>query len=153
MSEKTIWELLEIAPASDKREIRAAYARQAKFHHPEEDPEGFAELNNAYQQALQYAKTRDGAEPGETGERPAQKSREDKAGGEARPCQRESGFLAQVKDSHGESSPRPAESLLARLEIKEQKKIKKSREQGALGKLAELLEKPEDRKDRDSWKG
>lgn len=152
MSEKTIWELLEIAPASDKREIRAAYVRQAKFHHPEEDPEGFAELNNAYQQALQYAKTRDGAEPGETGERPAQKSREDKAGGEARPCQRESGFLAQAKDSHGESSPRPAESLLARLEIKEQKKIKKSREQGALGKLAELLEKPEDRKDRDSWK-
>ncbi len=52
-----IWTLLGIAPSSDKKTIRSAYAAQSRLHHPEEEPEYFVELNQAYRQALSLAKT------------------------------------------------------------------------------------------------
>nr|WP_296438979.1 hypothetical protein [uncultured Acetatifactor sp.] len=52
-----IWTLLGIAPTSDKKTIRSAYAAQSRLHHPEEEPEYFVELNQAYRQALSLAKT------------------------------------------------------------------------------------------------
>lgn len=51
----TVWAILGIEPTQNKREIRKAYAEQSKLHHPEEEPEVFARLNQAYQEALRYA--------------------------------------------------------------------------------------------------
>ena len=36
------WNILGIEPTDKKREVRAAYAAQAKQYHMEEDPEQFA---------------------------------------------------------------------------------------------------------------
>ena len=50
-----IWEVLGIAPTGDKRAIRSAYSVLVKQCHPEEDPQGFKRLHEAYQAALAYA--------------------------------------------------------------------------------------------------
>lgn len=50
-----IWELLQIEPTTDQALIKKAYARQSKVFHPEEDPEGFLRLREAYSRALQWA--------------------------------------------------------------------------------------------------
>jgi len=55
MKDKSVWERLGIEPTQSKKEIRKAYAAQAKLHHLEEEPETFVELKDAYQKALQYA--------------------------------------------------------------------------------------------------
>ncbi len=52
MDSKQAWGILKIAPTTSKREIRKAYAAQAKQCHPEEQPEQFALLQEAYQIAL-----------------------------------------------------------------------------------------------------
>ncbi len=51
-----IWELLDIAPTTDKKAIRRAYAARSKVFHPEEKPEEFRQLYEAYQAALTYAR-------------------------------------------------------------------------------------------------
>lgn len=50
-----IWELLGIEPTRDKTEIRKAFAEKSKYFHPEESPEKFIELRNAYKRALLFA--------------------------------------------------------------------------------------------------
>lgn len=50
-----IWEILQIEATKDTREIKRAYARLSKEIHPEEKPEEFQKLYDAYQKALQYA--------------------------------------------------------------------------------------------------
>ena len=50
-----IWDILQIEATTDKREIKKAYARRAKEIHPEEKPEEFQMLYEAYQRALGYA--------------------------------------------------------------------------------------------------
>jgi|GEM_PF-2263159 len=51
------WDILEIAPTKDKQEIKRAYAKKTIIYHPEENPEEFKTLQNAYKNALAYAKT------------------------------------------------------------------------------------------------
>ena len=51
-----IWKTLGIEPAKDKKIIQQAYAEKIKLHHPEEDPEGFKSLQNAYRSAVAYTK-------------------------------------------------------------------------------------------------
>ena len=46
------FELLGVAPDAGEREIKQAYARLLKRHRPDEDPEGFQRVNEAYQVAL-----------------------------------------------------------------------------------------------------
>ncbi|MGL5436478.1 MAG: J domain-containing protein [Lachnospiraceae bacterium] len=50
-----IWSILEITSTTDKKTIKRAYARLLKLCHPEEKPEEFKRLYEAYQAALAYA--------------------------------------------------------------------------------------------------
>jgi hypothetical protein len=50
------WLELGIAPTADIEAIKKAFAAQSKQHHPEDDPEGFSRLRQAYRSALQLAK-------------------------------------------------------------------------------------------------
>lgn len=58
-----IWKILGIAPTVDKKAIKKAYAAQSRECHPEEKPEEFRQLYEAYQAALEYAK-RNSTKPG-----------------------------------------------------------------------------------------
>lgn len=53
-----IWEILGIPPTEDIAKIKSAYAKQAKLYHPEEHPEEFKTLQNAYKMAVKLAKSR-----------------------------------------------------------------------------------------------
>lgn len=52
-----IWEILGINPTKNIKEIKVAYAHQAKKWHPEEYPEEFQKLQRAYKMALQMAES------------------------------------------------------------------------------------------------
>lgn len=64
-----IWDILGIPPTSDKKEIKKAYARQSAACHPEEHPEEFERLYNAYKTALMIASDRPA--PVQSGPEPA----------------------------------------------------------------------------------
>ena len=49
------WTVLGLEPTEDISAIKRACAEKAKACHPEEDPEGFLKLRNAYRAALDYA--------------------------------------------------------------------------------------------------
>lgn len=53
-----MWSLLGIQPTEDAMLIKRAYMARLKFHHPEEDPEGFQKLRVAYDAALKEAKNK-----------------------------------------------------------------------------------------------
>lgn len=44
----TYWEILGIEPVDDLPSLKKAYAKKLKLHHPEEDPEGYQRLREAY---------------------------------------------------------------------------------------------------------
>ena len=50
-----IWSILGLEPTQDVSAIKRAYAQKTRDCHPEEDPEGFLRLREAYQAALDYA--------------------------------------------------------------------------------------------------
>ena len=52
---KGVWPILGIDRTKDRLEIKRAYSALAKKTHPEEDPEGFKKLHDAYKGALVYA--------------------------------------------------------------------------------------------------
>lgn len=51
-----MWHILEIAATNDVAIIKKAYARKLKIHHPEDDPQGYQNLREAYDRAIQEAK-------------------------------------------------------------------------------------------------
>lgn len=51
-------EALELEPDADERTIKRAYARLLRDNRPDEDPEGFQRLHEAYQTALQWQRYR-----------------------------------------------------------------------------------------------
>ena len=50
------FKILEIEPTDDKKKIKLAYSALLKKYHPEEYPEKFMEINEAYERALDYVK-------------------------------------------------------------------------------------------------
>jgi len=51
----SMWTILGLEPTRDVSAIKRSYAHKARTCHPEEDPEGFLQLREAYQAALNYA--------------------------------------------------------------------------------------------------
>ena len=49
------FKILEIEPTSDKKKIKVAYSKMLKKYHPEDFPEMFMKINEAYEKALGYA--------------------------------------------------------------------------------------------------
>ncbi|MFM7065367.1 MAG: hypothetical protein ACKO0U_00835 [Gammaproteobacteria bacterium] len=50
------WDRLQLEPTADTIAIRRAYARELRGVHPEEDPQGFQALREAYERALQESR-------------------------------------------------------------------------------------------------
>jgi tetratricopeptide (TPR) repeat protein len=63
-----IWGILGIGPTGDVTTIKKAYAQKLKIYHPEDDPQGFQQLREAYDSALKYAKKTARSETSEPGE-------------------------------------------------------------------------------------
>ena len=53
---ESIFEILGIEPTKDIRAIKKAYAAKVKSCHPEEEPELWKKLHDAYDEAIRYAK-------------------------------------------------------------------------------------------------
>lgn len=52
------WDILGIKPTDNLREIKRAYATKSREVHPEEHPEEFSKLHEAYEQATNFAKNK-----------------------------------------------------------------------------------------------
>ena len=52
---ENVFRILEIEPTNDKKEIKKAYAGLVKRYHPEEFPEEWKKIHDAYEQALKMA--------------------------------------------------------------------------------------------------
>ena len=52
MEKELIFHILEMDGLTDERAVKAAYRKKLKVTNPEDDPEGFRKLREAYEQAL-----------------------------------------------------------------------------------------------------
>ena len=50
------FKILKIEPTDDKKKIKVAYSKMLKKYHPEEFPEMFMKINEAYRVALEFEK-------------------------------------------------------------------------------------------------
>ncbi|WP_282178033.1 J domain-containing protein [Vibrio nereis] len=50
----SFWDILGIAQTDDEDSVKRAYRAKIKYHHPEDDPDGFKRLKQAYDQALAH---------------------------------------------------------------------------------------------------
>ncbi len=138
-----IWTFLGIAPTSDKKTIRSAYAAQSRLHHPEEEPEYFVELNQAYRQALSLARTAEADGSGEN--RIGRSGEEDRNSNNAE-------FTQLYTGTGNEKDKEESASLLERLADARQKAIQQSMETGALHDFITLFTNPKQAKAADTWK-
>ncbi|WP_455717083.1 DnaJ domain-containing protein, partial [Anaerosporobacter sp.] len=51
-----MWEILGIKATHDIKEIKRAYAKMLTIYHPEDNPEKFMVIQEAYEYAINYAK-------------------------------------------------------------------------------------------------
>ena len=50
------WNILNISPTTEKKQVKRAYAKLLKQHKPEQDPEGYQRLREAFDAAILYCK-------------------------------------------------------------------------------------------------
>ena len=55
MDKKMIWQVLGIEPTTDEETIKIAYRTELVKYNPEDDPEGFKRLREAFEEAVKYA--------------------------------------------------------------------------------------------------
>lgn len=55
MNTRSVFQILDIEPTDDKKVIKKAYANLVKKYHPEEQPEKWKEIHDAYETALKMA--------------------------------------------------------------------------------------------------
>lgn len=165
----TYWQLLGISPTGDKKEIRRAFAAQSRLHHPEEEPEYFVQLNQAYKEALREAAAMEKnagretdagesvlADTGRTVEvGGSEQDRPDRAvyigGSEQGRTVKETEENGSVPaDTNETAQARP--SLLERMLDAEQSSIQRSMQEGALHDLILLFENPKQAKQVDTWR-
>lgn len=96
------WNILGIPPQTDLAAIRAAYAEKTRACHPEEDPEGFAALHEAYRAAMAQAR--------QWRSRPAEAE-----SAEPEPVAQKVGLLAPLEEQG--HAPEPEEDLFAGTEF------------------------------------
>lgn len=96
------WNILGIPPQTDLAAIRAAYAEKTRACHPEEDPEGFAALHEAYRAAMAQAR--------QWRSRPAEAE-----SAEPEPVAQKVGLLAPLEEQ--DPVPEPEEDLFAGTEF------------------------------------
>jgi hypothetical protein len=60
------WEILNIQPTTDVKAIRSAYAKLLRDNNPEDKPEAYQQIREAYDEALDYARYADEDERYET---------------------------------------------------------------------------------------
>ena len=96
------WNILGIPPQTDLAAIRAAYAEKTRACHPEEDPEGFAALHEAYRAAMVQAR--------QWRSRPAEAE-----SAEPEPVAQKVGLLAPLEEQG--PAPEPEEDLFAGTEF------------------------------------
>lgn len=121
------WDILGIEPTKEKREVRSAYAARSRMWHMEENPEEFARLNQAYQEALAYASAgegRRGPEQGISVSYPQEVSGQD---------------MTQ-QDEKQEEKQESSSSLLQRLQQAEEAKVEESMAEGALKSFIAIFE-------------
>ena len=53
--QRSLWAILGTEPTGDERTIKRAYAKRLKVTRPEDDPQAFQELRDAYEYALRHA--------------------------------------------------------------------------------------------------
>lgn len=58
MGTETCWDILGIQPTRDKLAVKRAFAKLAHTISPEDDPDGYRRIHDAYKQALKYAEFR-----------------------------------------------------------------------------------------------
>lgn len=54
---RNVFHILEIEPSEDKKAIKKTYAKLVKRYHPEEYPEKWKEIHDAYEAALKMAES------------------------------------------------------------------------------------------------
>ncbi len=141
------WEILNIKPTDNRREIRSAYAAQSKQYHPEEDSDAFAALNKAYQDALKYASdsSRTKNKPNIAEEISFEST--DAVSEEINNYSEDWGGnkenLEQNNDNdiNDDKLDNSSASLLLQLQQEEERKVQESLEKGALKKLIDIFDK------------
>ena len=69
MEKEMIFHILGIPETGDEGEIRRAYMELLRSVNPEDDPEGFKRLRQAYEEALAFARQKAAPEDADEGEK------------------------------------------------------------------------------------
>ena len=102
------FEILGIDPTTEIRAIRKAYAAKSRQFHPEEQPEEFKQLHDAYQMALAWARNPESGQGEFTPESPMAEELVQAEGGPAESGTEEELVYTEEEDREGEP-PLPEE--------------------------------------------